>query len=177
MIEVFCRHGTPSAISSDNGKPFVSKLRKGVLKHWGIDEQHTMPYRPAGQPVEKHNAMVKQTIINYCEPHSDWDKRLPPEVAFAMRTTKSVVTGFTLAFLCYGRELRTPWAQRQQLSSEHTPPSAPHALAAELELYLRDALEMATQHQDHTRELQRRQYNRTSRPFAFKISCFAVLTR
>lgn len=175
MVEVFCRHGTPSAISSDNGKPFVSKLWKGVLKHWGIDERHTVPYRPAGQPVERHNATVKQSIVNYCASPRDWDKRLP-EVAFAMRTTESVVTGFTPAFLCYGRELRTPWAERQQLSSEHTSPSASHALAAELEIYLQDALEMAKQHQDHARELQQRQYNRTRRPFAFRAGDLVLRT-
>lgn len=59
MIQVFCRHGTPVSISSDNGKPFVSRLWKGLLEHWGIQDRHTVPYRPAGQMVERHNGTIK----------------------------------------------------------------------------------------------------------------------
>lgn len=167
MVEVFCRHGAPLSISSDNGKPFVSKIWKGVLQHWGIQERHTVPYRPAGQPVERHNATVKQTIVNYCSSHCNWDKRLP-EVAFAMRTSESVVTGFTPAFLCYGRELRTPWADRQQISAEISA-SAPHALAAELNLYLQDALAMAREHQESAKAEQARHYNKHREPTTYKV--------
>lgn len=62
MVDIFCRHGMPQSISSDNGQPFVSGLWKGVLKHWGIAERHTVPYRLEGQTVERRNATVKQGI-------------------------------------------------------------------------------------------------------------------
>lgn len=73
-----------------------------------MKECHTVPYRPAGEMVEHHNATVQQCITGYRRSHCDWDKGLP-EVAFAMQTTESVVTGYTPAFLCYGRELVALW--------------------------------------------------------------------
>lgn len=100
--------------------------------------------------------------------HRDWDKMLP-EVAFAMRTAESVVTGYTPAFLCYGRELRTPWDHRQQLTCEEVPSSAPHRLAVELDMYLQDALHVAREYQCAARENQARQYNRRRQPTTFKV--------
>lgn len=91
MVDVSCRHGTLSATSSDNGKPFGSKLWKGVLKPMGIDERQNTP--------------VKHAIIIYCASHRDCDKRLP-EVAFAMRTTERIVTGFSATKTKLGRPRR-----------------------------------------------------------------------
>lgn len=167
MVEVFCRHGVPQSISSDNGKTFVSALWKGVLRHWGIVDRHTTPYRPSGQLVERHNATVKQAIMAYCEAHRDWDKRLP-EIAFAMRTNESVVTGYTPAFLCYGRELRTPWDSTSAQDTDASS-SAPHAFAAELDQRLQDALAFARAHQNKAQEIQRRQYNSTRQPGHFAV--------
>lgn len=172
MVDIFCRHGVPQSISSDNGQPFVSRLWKGVLKHWGIAERHTVPYRPAGQTVERHNATVKQAIAAYCGTHRDWDRRLP-EVAFAMRTSESVVTGYTPAFLCYGRELRTPWEFRPQEHSKPQP-STSHVFTAELSQHLKDALDFARDHQRKAQETQQRHYNRRRQQCEFAVGDFVL---
>ncbi|KAL1424883.1 hypothetical protein MTO96_019745 [Rhipicephalus appendiculatus] len=78
LVEVFCRHGVPHNICSDNGKPFVSKLWKQVMRRWGISDLHAVPYRPAGQVVGRHNTVVgKHGIMAYCDTHRDWDRLLP----------------------------------------------------------------------------------------------------
>lgn len=163
MVQVFCRHGTPAAISSDNGKPFVSTVWRGLLEHWGIRDRHTVPYRPAGQMVERHNGTVKECLRAYCSNHRDWDRHIP-EIAFAMRTAESVVTGYTPAFLCYGRELRTPWEQPAAKDDTEPAETASHAFAAEVTRCLQEALEETRGHQQTARQAQKTYYDRHRRP-------------
>lgn len=92
MVDVFSRHGFPESISSDNGRVFISKICKGVLQRMRIKDRHTVPSRPSGQLVERHNAADKQCIMAYFTSHRDWDK-CNPEIAFAMRTSQSGMTG------------------------------------------------------------------------------------
>lgn len=166
MLEVFCRHGFPKSISSDNGRVFVSNLWKAVMKHLGIRDRHTVPYRPAGQLVERHNATVKQCLMAYCSAHRDWDQHLP-EVAFAMRTCESVTTGYSPALLCYGRQLRCPWEQNPgQLP---LPISGTPGFVADLTSRLQDAYEFALENQRKAQEQQRRYYNRTRQQSEFQI--------
>ncbi|KAL1487125.1 hypothetical protein MTO96_046655 [Rhipicephalus appendiculatus] len=141
MVQVFCRHGTPVAITSDNGKPFVSTLWRNLLKHWGIKDRHTVPYRPAGQMVERHNGTIKQCLRAYCTNHKDWDRHIP-EIGLAMCTVESVVTGYTLALLCYGRELRTAWEPAGDKEDTEPPEAAHHALAAELRQCLGEVVKL-----------------------------------
>lgn len=167
MVQVFCRHGTPVAISSDNGKPFVSNLWRGLLKHWGITDRHTVPYRPAGQMVERHNGTVKECLRAYCTEHKHWDRHIP-EIAFAMRTAESVVTGYTPAFLCYGRELRTPWEQAQAKDDTEPPASAHRAFAAELTKSLTEVLGFTRVRQDAARHAQKRYYDCHRKPITIQ---------
>lgn len=163
MVQVFCRHGTPVAISSDNGKPFVSSVWKGLLEHWGIQDRHTVPYRPAGQMVERHNGTIKQCLRAYCSNHKDWDQHIP-EIGLAMRTAESVVTGYTPAFLCYGRELRTPWTQEELKDDVEPQATAYRAFAAEVSNCLQEVLEFSRQHQDKMWRTQKAAYDRHRRP-------------
>lgn len=159
MVQVFCRHGTPVAITSDNGKPFVSTLWRNLLKHWGIKDRHTVPYRPAGQMVERHNGTIKQCLRAYCTNHKDWDRHIP-EIGLAMRTAESVVTGYTPALLCYGRELRTPWEPAGDKDDTEPPEAAHHALAAELRQCLGEAMKYAKKHQAAAWQAQKSSYDR-----------------
>ncbi|KAL1486633.1 hypothetical protein MTO96_046866 [Rhipicephalus appendiculatus] len=167
MIQVFCRHGTPVSISSDNGKRFVSRLWKGLLEHWGIQDRHTVPYRPAGQMVERHNGTIKQCLRAYCSNHKDWDQHIP-EIALAMRTAESVVTGYTPAFLCYGRELRTPWTQAEAKDDAEPPATAYRAFATEVSKCLQEVLDFSRAHQDHMWRAQKTSYDRHRRPLQYR---------
>lgn len=167
MVEYFCRHGFPKSISSDNGKVFVSKIWKGVLGHFKIIERHTVPYRPAGQAVERYNASVKQGLAAYCDTHRDWDKRLD-EISFALRTTVNSVTGYTPAFLCHGRELRCPW-EVEMGSVDQPSTAAPCEYASDLKGRLTDALNFAKDNMAQAHEVQRHQYNARRREESFEL--------
>ncbi|XP_064479232.1 uncharacterized protein LOC135392452 [Ornithodoros turicata] len=136
------------------------------MKQWGVLDRHAVPYRPAGQVVERHNAVVKQSIMVYCHNHRDWDKHLQ-EIAFAMRTSESTVTGYTPAFRCYERELRTSWTPSPgHRTGERV--SAPE-YGAELSQALQSALDFARSHQGQMRLLQEEQYNRSRQPIEFAV--------
>lgn len=168
MMEVFCRHGFPRSISSDNGSVFVSNLWKSVMGHLGIKDRHTVPYRPQGQLVERHNATVKQCLMAYCSAHRDWDRRVP-EVAFAMRTCESVSTGYTPALMCYGRELRMPGESDLQKSNATTSCSAAPAFVADLTLRMQDARAFALEHQEKAQGLQRKYYDQHRQPVEYSV--------
>lgn len=174
MVQVFCRHGTPVAITSDNGKPFVSTLWRNLLKHWGIKDRHTVPYRPAGQMVERHNGTIKQCLRAYCSNHKDWDRHIP-EISLAMRTAESVVTGYTPALLCYGRELRTPWEPASDKEDTEPPKAAHHALATELQRCLGEALQYARTHQAVAWKVQKSCYDRHRQPTTIKEGDLVLL--
>lgn len=174
MIQVFCRHGTPVSISSDNGKPFVSRLWKGLLEHWGIQDRHTVPYRPAGQMVERHNGIIKQCLRAYCSNHKDWDQHIP-EIALAMRTAESVVTGYTPAFLCYGRELRTPWTQAEAKDDTEPPATAYRAFATEVSKCLQEVLDFSRTHQNHMWRAQKTRYDQHRRPLTIQEGTLVLL--
>lgn len=105
--EYFCRFGFPLYVSSDNGKQFISRIWNSVMKRAGIQTRHTVPYRPCGQQVERHNGTLKTALRCFCRDHTTWDMYLHA-IGFAMRTSVSEATGMTPAFLTYGRELRNP---------------------------------------------------------------------
>ncbi|KAM7300451.1 uncharacterized protein ISCGN_016065, partial [Ixodes scapularis] len=126
------------------------------------------------QMVERHNGTVKECLRAYCSDHKDWDRHIP-EIAFATRTAESVVTGYTPAFLCYGRELRTPWVQPGSKDDTEPPATACHAFAAEVTRCLQDALSFAREHQEAARQTQKAIYDRHRKPTTIKQGDLVLL--
>ncbi|XP_036341690.1 uncharacterized protein LOC118751035 [Rhagoletis pomonella] len=72
-----------------------------------IDQVFTPVYHPQANPVEKKNRDLKtQLVILVGKQHRDWAEELPA-IRFAMNTTPCQSTGYTAAYLTFGRELRT----------------------------------------------------------------------
>lgn len=170
MEEFMCRHGFPKAVSSDNGKQFVSKLWKGVMQRLNIKDRHTVPYRPCGQQVERHNGIMKTALKAYCTSHRHWAYHLPA-IAFAMRTAVSEVTGYSPAFLAYGRHLRPPWGTDMLSSSTETTPSPTdtHEYAAALTSRLQTAIEWASSNIARAMAQTKKHYDRSRRQHDFKV--------
>lgn len=106
--EILLRFGTPRRVTSDNGVQFVSETMQYVAHCLGF-HQHLIPiYHAEANPVERKNRDLKtQLAILVGEQHTDWSEKLP-SIRFAMNTMKCDSTGFTPAYLTFGRELRTP---------------------------------------------------------------------
>lgn len=106
--EVVLRYGVPRRVISDNGVQFVSAVMQQVAHCLGFRQNLTPFYHPAANPVERKNRDLKvQLSILTKQDHTTWKERLPA-IRFAMNTVRSKSTGYSAAFLTFGRELRSP---------------------------------------------------------------------
>jgi hypothetical protein len=107
---IVLRWGVPKFLLCDNGPQCVSNLLMRVAEAYGMQVRHTPPYTPQANPVERVNRVLKTMIACYLtDRHVDWDRYLS-EFTFAMNTAEHAATGFSPAYLNYGRELTVPTA-------------------------------------------------------------------
>jgi len=109
MNEFVTRFGAPDKLHTDQGKNFDSVLFKGVCSLLGIDKTRTTAYHPASDGlVERFNQTLERGLAHYVAGnHRDWDTQLPA-MLMAYRSTPQVSTGYTPAYLLFGRELCLP---------------------------------------------------------------------
>lgn len=103
---VFLVHGIPSTIILDNGKQFISATLKNLIDKYKIPNLHFTPkYSPHINTVERYNKTVMTAVSTFINnDHRVWDL-LIPKIQFAINSSVNEVTGFTPAFLVFGREL------------------------------------------------------------------------
>lgn len=108
ISEVFLRYGVPRRVLSDNGVQFISDVMQQVCHVFGISQTLTPKYHPQANPVERKNRDLKpQLAILVGQDHTTWDKHLPA-IRFAMNSAITSSTGYTPAYLTFGREMRAP---------------------------------------------------------------------
>jgi transposase InsO family protein len=108
LNEIILRYGTPRRFISDNGPQFVSSIVQQLTFCLNIRHGLTPVYHPETNPVERRNRDLKtQLAILVEDDHTSWFEKLP-SIRFALNTARSCATGFTPAYLTFGRELRTP---------------------------------------------------------------------
>jgi hypothetical protein len=107
--EIIGRHGCPLIIQSDRGSSFDNQLISDLLKRYNIKQKLVAPYRPQSNGlVERFNKTLGTALAKLAQ-HDvrTWDRELS-DVLCAYRETEHETTGFTPAYLMYGRELRKP---------------------------------------------------------------------
>ncbi|XP_073811717.1 uncharacterized protein [Musca autumnalis] len=105
--EVFLRYGIPRRLKTDNGVQFISAIMQQVTFCLNIQQQFTPVYHPQANPVERKNRDMKaQLAILVQGHHNTWSTHISA-IRFAMNTAKCQSTGYSAAFLTFGRELRT----------------------------------------------------------------------
>ena len=115
LKEIFLRHGRPRSLVSDNGRQFISKELKQLLKDHHIEHRCTPPYTPQCNPVECMNRVIKTMVRQYIDRSpTTWDKYIS-EIVLAYNTAPSESTGFSSAYLNYGRELTPPGSLSQEM--------------------------------------------------------------
>ena len=108
------RFGKPEVFLSDNGREFKNKLIDDYLDSIGVVHTTTAPYSPQQNPTERVNRTLKTRIVAFIEGnHRDWDEKLR-ELNFSLNNTVHEATGYTPAFLNYGRQPIPPGTERQR---------------------------------------------------------------
>ncbi|KAJ0183178.1 hypothetical protein K1T71_001154 [Dendrolimus kikuchii] len=106
--EVFLRYGVPRRIISDNEVQFISEVMQQVRNSFSITQVLTPKYHPQANPVERKNRDLKpQLAILVQRVHKKWDVHLPA-IRFAMNSAVTSSTGYSTAYLTFGREIRAP---------------------------------------------------------------------
>lgn len=105
--EIFLRYGVPRQLRTDNGVQFISAIMQQVTYCMGIQQMFTPVYHPEANPVERKNRDLKAQLSIFVQnQHNIWDIGLPA-IRFAINTAKCQSTGYSAAYLTFGRELRT----------------------------------------------------------------------
>lgn len=103
--EVFLRFGVPQVLICDNGTQFKGRELNALTTEYGVRIQFTPYYHPQSNPQERSNRVIKTLIASYVkENHRHWDKCLP-KICFAINTSVHEATGYSPAYLNFGREL------------------------------------------------------------------------
>lgn len=106
--EVFLRYGTCRKLVSDNGVQFISAVMQKVTYCFGIEMPFIPLYHAEANPVERKNRDIKTMLSILVEnDHHTWDEYLP-SIRFALNSTYTEGTGYSPAYLQFGRELRAP---------------------------------------------------------------------
>ena len=166
LKEYFCRYGFPVNIRSDNASIFAGKVWQDMCTQLHIQARKTVAYRPQGNPTEIRNKSIKQCLISLTERHRDWDKRIP-EIAFALRSAVHSTTGYSPAYLTYGREMRYPWDVERNASNKT--PADMHNFANSLRERFEVAHRIAHENMLHAKEAQRKQYDKRRRDATLRI--------
>lgn len=169
LQEVFCRFGFPKRLITDNASYFTARVFGATCRSLGINHCTTSPYHPQSNLTERLNRTLKPMLAAFAERQKDWADHLS-ELAFAVRTSENRSTGFSPAFLNFGRELANPVTSvmQCQLGDEEAPADC-SAYASALRDRLCRALCRARQSLASARAQQKAQYDRKHRHLSFKV--------
>lgn len=103
--KLFLEQGIPKTVIVDNGKQFVSKNFKQLLKSYDVPNiMYNCVYHPQNNPTERVNKVIGAALRSYItDNHKKWDVEIY-RIATAIRTATNIVTGFTPFYLNHGRE-------------------------------------------------------------------------
>ena len=106
FIAVF---GAPAKLLSGRGANFTSRLVKELCSVFGIQKCHTTSYHAQcnGQVQRFHQMLFHMLGKLTKDKKAQWEKHLP-EVLQAYNSTRSVVTGYSLHYLMFGRHPQLP---------------------------------------------------------------------
>ena len=109
LEEILYRHGSPTRIITDNGKCFVAKIVKQLLRELRVKHNLTSIAWPRGNALaERTIRTITDMIAMFVVPSQEnWDGCLPA-LTFAYNSSRQETTGKTPFFLLFGREPRLP---------------------------------------------------------------------
>ncbi|KMQ84783.1 reverse ribonuclease integrase [Lasius niger] len=118
-----CAATTSNRTERHQGPQFATRLKECGIKH------RTAPvYSPHCNPVERTNRTVKTMISQFVDKnHRDWDENLPA-LQIAYNTATHDATGFSLAYLNYGREPCPPHPGDGTRAGDADPAALPQKL-------------------------------------------------
>nr|XP_050022662.1 uncharacterized protein LOC126516584 [Dermacentor andersoni] len=169
LLEVFTRFGFPAELITDNASYFTAKVFVDVCAAFGIKHRKTTTYHPQANPTERMNRNVKPLLAAFARQHRDWDACLR-EIGFSLRTSVNRSTGYTPAFLNFGRELPNPMDRVLRTGSGASAvASGLSDYAVQVRARMSEALSHARTNLAKARAGQKAQYDRSHREVHYQV--------
>lgn len=167
--KILSHFGCPRVVISDNGTQFNSKKFSKFLSTLSIRHHKTSLYTPQANPVERRNKDIRTIISQYCEKdHRKWDQFIP-EFIFAINSAVHDSTGFSPAFLNFGRELELPNGLYKS-NEELTPNTEQDVRNRALNISkMEEVFELVNLNIERAFTKQSRYYNMKRRDFQYKV--------
>ncbi|RUA05256.1 MAG: hypothetical protein DSY43_04960 [Gammaproteobacteria bacterium] len=111
LDKIFCTHGLPVTLRTDNGPQFVSEQFESYLAENGISHKTSTPLWPqANGEVERQNRSILKILKIAHSEKKDMQAELR-KFLMAYRTTQHSSTGSTPAKLLFNREMKSKLPQ------------------------------------------------------------------
>ncbi|KAL5516584.1 hypothetical protein EMCRGX_G001959 [Ephydatia muelleri] len=103
LFTVFCRHGWPDIIISEQGREFVNQLSSCLFKLTGIEHKISSSYHPQTKGLdERTNQTLTRALIKFSEAKENWDENIDAAL-YAYRIAKQDSSQFSPFFIMYNR--------------------------------------------------------------------------
>jgi hypothetical protein len=100
--ELFCKHGKPKRIHSDEGKEFINTALTAMFKRWGVQQTSTGGHQPQANPVERYHRFMNSSMTMLSTKFGDdWPSYIPA-ATFAYNASICASTNHTPYELIYG---------------------------------------------------------------------------
>lgn len=104
--DVFLVYGVPDFIIFDNGSEFIGQPVRNLKQEYKVKTIYTPSHHPQANPTERTNRTIGNMLRAYVgDNHRHWDSNLH-QIGCALRTAVSETTGYSPAFLVFGREIK-----------------------------------------------------------------------
>ena len=175
MVErVFCAHGLPMQILTDQGRNFESELLSEICRFLSVDKIRTTAYKPpTNGNIERLHATLNSMLAKLVsDKKRDWDNKLPA-VAFAYRNSVQESTGFSPYYLMLGREARIP-AEIVYGSpgADHHPHTSHSEFVADHQMKLRKTFASVREHPGQAAQRRKEYYDMRVRPKQYPVGAW-----
>ena len=105
----FSVFGFPQCLMSDQGTEFCGKVIAAMCSLLGVEKIHTTPYHPQTNGSAERVHQTLQRMIGKLDPEKrrKWPAHIG-SIIIAYNSTRSLVTGYSLYYLMFGRRPRLP---------------------------------------------------------------------
>jgi hypothetical protein len=168
--DVFMIYGIPRYVICDNGSEFDGHPVRKLADKYNVRLLYNAKYHPQANPTERTNKTIGTMLRSYVKDNQRmWDQNIP-QIGFALRTAVNETTGFTPAYLNFGREL---WAKSEvepQDEPNLQPPSSEELSQRVKKMEaLQDIFKDVKMRLEAAHRANEKRYNLRHRPLEFEV--------
>lgn len=106
LFSLFCHHGWPRILSSDQGREFVNAVSRCLFEITGVEQRISSAYHPQTNGLdERTNQILVKSLVKLSSSQRDWDLNIDTAL-YAYRISSQDSSGYSPFFLVYNRHPR-----------------------------------------------------------------------